>query len=195
MSRLVDAVMYDGKGKITFENKGIEVPNKGWSDRAVTICANKYFRPEQKSIEGMIDRTLDTVIHHSPQLKDHREGMKEIAIEQRGFFNTPYWINMWMGNRYIQTSACFILGLKDNMENILEMSRIEGEVYRHGSGAGINYSQLRESGASLSRGGVTSGPIPFMEIGDAMGAVIKSGGKNRRAAKSVILNDDHPDVE
>jgi ribonucleoside-diphosphate reductase alpha chain len=92
-------------------------------------------------------------------------------------------------------SACFILSIEDNMESILDWIRREGIIFRGGSGSGVNLSRLRSSKEQLSKGGYASGPVSFMRGADASAGTIKSGGKTRRAAKMVVLDVDHPDVE
>jgi ribonucleoside-diphosphate reductase alpha chain len=94
-----------------------------------------------------------------------------------------------------QCSACFIVSVKDSLESILDLAKTEGMLFKWGSGTGSNLSALREEDAVLSGGGRASGPLSFMKGFDAFAGVIKSGGKTRRAAKMVILNADHPDVE
>src|SRR5439155_9777357 len=94
-----------------------------------------------------------------------------------------------------QCSACFINAVGDSLESILELAKTEGMLFKWGSGTGTNLSTLREQDAILSGGGRASGPLSFMKGFDAFAGVIKSGGKTRRAAKMVILNADHPDVE
>ena len=97
--------------------------------------------------------------------------------------------------RHPQCSACFINSVQDNLESILNLAKIEGMLFKWGSGTGTNLSPLRSSVEPLSGGGVASGPLSFMKGYDAFAGVIKSGGKTRRAAKMVILNADHPDIE
>ena len=90
---------------------------------------------------------------------------------------------------------CFILSVEDSMDSILDWITKEGRVFRGGSGSGINLSKLRSSKEQLSKGGYASGPVSFMRGADASAGTIKSGGKTRRAAKMVVLNVDHPDIE
>jgi adenosylcobalamin-dependent ribonucleoside-diphosphate reductase len=90
---------------------------------------------------------------------------------------------------------CFILSIDDSMESILDWIRREGIIFRGGSGSGVNLSRLRSSKEQLSKGGHASGPVSFMRGADASAGTIKSGGKTRRAAKMVVLDVDHPDVE
>jgi ribonucleoside-diphosphate reductase alpha chain len=94
-----------------------------------------------------------------------------------------------------QCSACFINSVQDSMDSILTLNKTEGMLFKWGSGTGTNLSTLRSSAEHLSGGGVASGPVSFMRGFDAFAGVIKSGGTTRRAAKMVILNADHPDIE
>src|SRR3954452_9595284 len=90
---------------------------------------------------------------------------------------------------------CFILSIEDSMDDILDWIRREGIIFRGGSGSGVNLSKLRSSKEQLSKGGYASGPVSFMRGADASAGTIKSGGKTRRAAKMVVLDVDHPDIE
>jgi ribonucleoside-diphosphate reductase alpha chain len=99
------------------------------------------------------------------------------------------------GYRNPQCSACFINSVEDSMESILDLAKTEGMLFKWGSGSGSNLSVIRSSKELLSGGGTSSGPLSFMRGFDAFAGVIKSGGKTRRAAKMVILNADHPDIE
>jgi ribonucleoside-diphosphate reductase alpha chain len=144
-----------------------------------------------------------------------------ILLDQRAAFNSPVWFNVgcdrlepnsdaqnwhWnpeLGNvqfgvtgyRNPQCSACFINSVKDSLDSILTLAKTEGMLFKWGSGTGTNLSTLRSSTEQLSGGGTASGPLSFMRGFDAFAGVIKSGGKTRRAAKMVILNVDHPDIE
>ena len=102
---------------------------------------------------------------------------------------------MKKGEARPQCSACFINSVRDSLESILDLAKTEGMLFKWGSGTGTNLSPLREEDAGLAGGGSASGPLSFMKGFDAFAGVIKSGGKTRRAAKMVILNIDHPDVE
>src|SRR2546425_7232649 len=95
----------------------------------------------------------------------------------------------------IRLHNCFILAVEDRMDAILNWYREEGIIFKGGSGSGINLSGLRSSQEGLQGGGTASGPVSFMRGADASAGTIKSGGKTRRAAKMVILNADHPDIE
>ena len=109
-------------------------------------------------------------------------------------FNSPVWFNIGF-EEHPQCSACFILSVEDSMESILDWIREEGLIFSGGSGSGINLSKLRSSQEQLPRAATPPGPVSFMRGADASAGTIKSGGKTRRAAKMVILNVDHPDIE
>ncbi len=109
-------------------------------------------------------------------------------------FNSPVWFNVGVQAKP-QCSACFINSVQDNMESIMNLAKTEGMLFKWGSGTGTNFSALRGSHETLSGGGIASGPVSFMKGFDAFAGVIKSGGKTRRAAKMVILNVDHPDIQ
>ena len=120
--------------------------------------------------------------------------LKAILVNQLASFNSPVWFNVGFEEKP-QCSACFILSIDDSMESILDWIRREGIIFRGGSGSGVNLSRLRSSKEQLSKGGYASGPVSFMRGADASAGTIKSGGKTRRAAKMVVLDVDHPDVE
>ena len=105
------------------------------------------------------------------------------------------WFNIGVKGVPQQASACFILSVDDTMDGILNWYREEGVIFKGGSGSGVNLSKIRSSYELLNGGGTASGPVSFMRGADASAGTIKSGGKTRRAAKMVILNVDHPDVE
>lgn len=197
-------------GKAVFEQKDVEVPS-GMSLNALNIVAQKYFTgtpgtPEREnSYKTLIDRVVDTVTRSGKQegyfasdaeAEDFREELKYVLASQRAAFNSPVWFNIGAKGRAQQASACFILGIEDTMESILNWYAEEGMIFKGGSGSGINLSVLRSSVEALSgSGGTASGPLSFMRGADASAGAIKSGGKTRRAAKMVILDVDHPDVE
>src|SRR5438094_5038918 len=197
-----------GKDKPVFEQKGVEFP-KFWSQTATNIVAQKYFRgrmssPERESsVKQMIGRVVRTIgawgrdggYFASDEEADTFEAeLKAILVNQLAAFNSPVWFNVGFEERP-QCSACFILSIEDSMDSILDWIRREGVIFRGGSGSGTNLSKLRSSKEQLSKGGYASGPVSFMRGADASAGTIKSGGKTRRAAKMVVLNVDHPDVE
>ena len=193
-----------------FEQKGVEFP-EGWSLNAINIVAQKYFtgtpgtKGRESSLKHLIDRVVDTVTRQGQQegyfssdveAEDFREELKYILATQRAAFNSPVWFNIGAPERSQQASACFILGIQDTMPAILNWYVEEGMIFKGGSGSGINISPIRSSKERLGKSaGTASGPLSFMRGADASAGAIKSGGKTRRAAKMVILNVDHPDVE
>jgi len=110
-------------------------------------------------------------------------------------FNSPVWFNIGVADVPQQASACFILSVDDDMESILNWYAEEGMIFKGGSGAGVNLSKIRSSVETLNGGGTASGPVSFMRGADASAGTIKSGGKTRRAAKMVMLDVSHPDVQ
>ncbi len=199
-----------GTGKVVFEQNDVEF-TEGWSLNAINIVAQKYFwgtpgTPQrEKSLKQLIDRVADTVTDHgvnegyfedSVDAEDFREELKYVLATQRAAFNSPVWFNIGAKGRSQQASACFILAVEDTMPSILNWYTEEGMIFKGGSGAGINLSSLRSNKERLGgSGGFASGPVSFMRGADSSAGTIKSGGKTRRAAKMVILNVDHPDVE
>jgi ribonucleoside-diphosphate reductase alpha chain len=193
-----------------FEQRDVEFPN-GWSLNAINIVAQKYFTgtpgttDREASLKTLINRVVDTITRQGVQegyfeneteAEDFREELKYILATQRAAFNSPVWFNIGAAKRAQQASACFILGVEDTMESILNWYKEEGMIFKGGSGAGINLSSIRSSVEVLDESaGTASGPLSFMRGADASAGAIKSGGKTRRAAKMVILNADHPDVE
>ena len=197
-----------GRDGPTFEQKDVEFP-KFWSQTATNIVAQKYFRgrmasPErERSVKQMIGRVVDTIggwgrdggyFATDEEADTFEAELKAILVNQYASFNSPVWFNVGF-EAQPQCSACFILSIDDSMESILDWIRREGIIFRGGSGSGLNLSRLRSSKEQLSKGGYASGPVSFMRGADASAGTIKSGGKTRRAAKMVVLDVDHPDVE
>jgi ribonucleoside-diphosphate reductase alpha chain len=197
-----------GKDGPAFEQKDVEFP-KFWSQTATNIVAQKYFRgrlasPErERSVKQMIGRIVDTIggwgraggyFADDEEADTFEAELKAILLNQIASFNSPVWFNVGFEERP-QCSACFILSIEDSMESILDWIRREGIIFRGGSGSGVNLSHLRSSKEQLSKGGYASGPVSFMRGADASAGTIKSGGKTRRAAKMVVLDVDHPDVD
>jgi ribonucleoside-diphosphate reductase alpha chain len=197
-----------GKDKPVFEQKDVEFP-KFWSQTATNIVAQKYFRgrlgsPEREaSVKQMIGRVVTTIgrwgrdggyFSTEDEAVTFEDELKAILVNQLAAFNSPVWFNVGFEERP-QCSACFILSIDDSMESILDWIRREGIIFRGGSGSGVNLSPLRSSQEQLSKGGHASGPVSFMRGADASAGTIKSGGKTRRAAKMVVLDIDHPDVD
>jgi ribonucleoside-diphosphate reductase alpha chain len=197
-----------GKDKAVFDQQDVEFP-KFWSQTATNIVAQKYFRgkmgsPErERSVKEMIGRVVDTIggwgraggyFVDDGEADAFEAELKAILVNQYASFNSPVWFNVGFEEKP-QCSACFILSVDDSMESILDWIRREGIIFRGGSGSGVNLSRLRSSKEQLSKGGYASGPVSFMRGADASAGTIKSGGKTRRAAKMVVLDVDHPDVE
>jgi ribonucleoside-diphosphate reductase alpha chain len=191
-----------------FEQRGVEFP-KTWSQNSTNIVAQKYFRgkvgnPERESsVKQMIGRVAGTIsdwgreggYFASDDDADAFEAeLTAILLNQKAAFNSPVWFNVGFEEKP-QCSACFILSVEDTIESILDWNTKEGMIFRGGSGSGINLSNIRGSVEHLSKGGLASGPVSFMRGADAWAGTIKSGGKTRRAAKMVVLDVDHPDIE
>ncbi len=197
-------------GDMVFEQRDVEFP-EGWSLNAINIVAQKYFtgtpgtEEREQSLRDLVNRVADTIVRQGLQedyfetkeeAEDFKQELKYILATQRAAFNSPVWFNIGAPSRSQQASACFILGIDDTMPAILNWYKEEGLIFKGGSGAGINLSAIRSSVEKLGKSaGTASGPLSFMRGADASAGAIKSGGKTRRAAKMVILNADHPDVE
>ncbi|MFD4658347.1 vitamin B12-dependent ribonucleotide reductase [Kitasatospora sp. NPDC058444] len=204
-----DVVMTNWRdGSINFEQRGVEFPDF-WSVNAVNIVTSKYFRgavgtPQREwSLKQIIDRVVLTYRaagekHGYFASKDDAEifehELTHALLHQVFSFNSPVWFNVGTKQPQ-QVSACFILSVDDSMESILDWYKEEGMIFKGGSGAGLNLSRIRSSKELLSSGGNASGPVSFMRGADASAGTIKSGGATRRAAKMVVLDVDHPDVE
>ncbi|OJF10909.1 vitamin B12-dependent ribonucleotide reductase [Couchioplanes caeruleus] len=204
-----DVVMTNWRdGSINFEQRGVEYP-AFWSVNAANIVTTKYFRgavgtPErERSLKQLIDRVVKT---YRKAGEDHRyfaspadaevfeHELTWMLLHQVFSFNSPVWFNVGTSSPQ-QVSACFILSVDDSMDSILDWYKEEGLIFKGGSGSGVNLSRIRSSKELLSSGGTASGPVSFMRGADASAGTIKSGGATRRAAKMVILDVDHPDIE
>lgn len=230
-----DAIIQDFKGKIIFEQKGVEVPSD-WSVTATNIVASKYLHglngtdAREDGVRALITRVAESIrdwgirdgFFATPQdAAVFYDELCHLLLNQKVAFNSPVWFNVgcdrlepesdaqnWHWNKATgqvefsttgyskpQCSACFINSVQDSLDSILTLAKTEGMLFKWGSGAGSNLSAIRGSMETLSGGGTASGPLSFMRGFDAFAGVIKSGGKTRRAAKMVILNVDHPDIE
>ncbi|MFD6634590.1 vitamin B12-dependent ribonucleotide reductase [Micromonospora chalcea] len=204
-----DVVMTNWRdGSINFEQRGVEFP-ESWSVNAANIVTTKYFRgavgtPEREwSLKQLIDRVVETYRTAGEEYgyfatpADAEVFAHELTwmlLHQVFSFNSPVWFNVGTPSPQ-QVSACFILSVDDSMDSILDWYKEEGRIFQGGSGAGVNLSRIRSSKELLSSGGTASGPVSFMRGADASAGTIKSGGATRRAAKMVILDVDHPDIE
>jgi ribonucleoside-diphosphate reductase alpha chain len=195
-------------GKLVFEQRDVEVP-RPWSQTATNVVVQKYFRgqngtPErERSVRQLISRVADTITAWGQKdgyfvdqesADNYRAELRHLLVAQKMSFNSPVWFNVGI-EADPQCSACFINKVEDTMESILGLAKTEGMLFKYGSGTGTNLSPLRSSKELLVGGGTASGPVSFMKGFDAFAGVIKSGGKTRRAAKMVILDIDHPDIE
>jgi len=204
-----DAKIGSSDGRIVFEQKNVEVP-EFWSQTATDIVASKYFSgkknsPEREiSVKQLVNRVAKTIadlglkdgyFENEESAQNFENDLKWLLVNQYASFNSPVWFNVGVIKDF-QASACFILSVEDTMDSILkDWYTVEGKIFQGGSGSGINISNLRSSKESLSKGGVASGPVSFMQGADGVANSIKSGGRTRRAAKMVVLNADHPDIK
>jgi ribonucleoside-diphosphate reductase alpha chain len=201
-----DALIRGTSDKPIFEMKGVRTP-KTWNDTSLNIAASKYFRiidgKRENSIEAMVRRVTHWMAMQGIRLgyfdtQDEADVLEEnlawLILHQMGSHNSPVWFNVGVRDPP-QCSACFIQSVADSMGSILDLAKSEALLFKGGSGTGTNFSTLRSSKEKLGGGGIASGPVSFMRAFDAMAGVIKSGGTTRRAAKMVILNIDHPDIE
>ncbi|MFI6819545.1 vitamin B12-dependent ribonucleotide reductase [Micromonospora sp. NPDC050187] len=204
-----DVVMTNWRdGSINFEQRGVEYP-ESWSVNAANIVTTKYFRgavgtPEREwSLKQLIDRVVGTYraagekygYFASPaDAEVFAHELTWMLLHQVFSFNSPVWFNVGTPSPQ-QVSACFILAVDDSMDSILDWYKEEGLIFKGGSGSGVNLSRIRSSRELLSSGGNASGPVSFMRGADASAGTIKSGGATRRAAKMVILDVDHPDIQ
>jgi ribonucleoside-diphosphate reductase alpha chain len=204
-----DVVMTNWRdGTVNFEQRGVEFPDF-WSVNAANIVTTKYFRgavgtPQREwSLKQLVDRVVGKYVaagHENGYFATPRDAeifdheLTFALIHQIFAFNSPVWFNVGT-NSPQQVSACFILAVDDTMDSILDWYKEEGLIFKGGSGAGVNLSRIRSSKELLSSGGTASGPVSFMRGADASAGTIKSGGATRRAAKMVVLDVDHPDVE
>lgn len=206
---LRNASITNEKGEIIFDESGVEFP-KSWSQMATNVVTSKYFagavgtNQRERSVKQLVERVSRTISDWGKQGQyfDNDESteifyneLAHILVNQKASFNSPVWFNCGVADNNNQFSACFINSVQDTMESILDLVKTEGMLFKWGSGTGTNLSSLRSSKEGLGGGGTASGPVSFMKGYDAFAGVIKSGGKTRRAAKMVILNADHPDIE
>ena len=205
-----DARLVDHRdGHVAFEQNGVEFPAT-WSVTASNIVAQKYFRGplgtprRESSLRQVIDRVVGTIARwgaeaghftSTEEADTFADELRWLLLHQRVSFNSPVWFNIGVPGAAQQAAACFILEVEDSLRSILNWYAEEGVIFKGGSGAGVNLSRIRSSKERLDGGGQPSGPVSFMRGADASAGTIKSGGTTRRAAKMVILDVDHPDVE
>jgi len=205
------AVIEGSDGAPVFEQHDIEFPVT-WSQNATNVVASKYFRGplqpkdgmvRESSVKALIDRVVNQVVawgwkdsyFADEEERDTFEAeLRHVLVNQQLCFNSPVWFNVGIEEKP-QCSACFILSIEDSIDSILDWYRTEGKIFKGGSGSGVNLSSLRSSKEHVTAGGLASGPVSFMRGADSVAGTIKSGGKTRRAAKMVVLNIEHPDIE
>ncbi len=202
------ATIGNESGKVVFEQKDVEVP-AFWSQLATNVVVSKYFRGHvghegrETSVRQLIDRVANTITgwaetqHYfatPADLEAFHDELIHLILHQKMAFNSPVWFNVGV-EEHPQCSACFINSVQDSMSSIMDLAKTEAMLFKFGSGAGSNLSPLRSSKEKMSGGGTASGPVSFMRGYDAFAGVVKSGGKTRRAAKMVILDVTHPDIE
>lgn len=203
-----DSSITDINGQVIFEQKDVEVP-KAWSMTATNIVVSKYFRgtlgtaERETSVKQLISRVVTTIsdwglangyFSSKESYNIFKSELAHMLVTQKMAFNSPVWFNVGV-EKSPQCSACFINSVDDTMDSILTLAKTEGMLFKYGSGTGTNFSTIRGKNEKLKGGGTASGPVSFMRGFDSFAGVIKSGGKTRRAAKMVILNVDHPDIE
>jgi len=197
-------------GEIVFQQKNVEMPTD-WSMNSTNIVAQKYFTgtpgqsDRESSLKELVGRVADTITDHGlkegyfenqEEADTYNQELKYILVTQRAAFNSPVWFNIGAKDRRQQASACFILSVEDEMNSILNWYTEEGMIFKGGSGSGLNVSRIRSSKEPLrGSAGIASGPLSFMRGADSSAGAIKSGGKTRRAAKMVIMDVNHPDIE
>jgi ribonucleoside-diphosphate reductase alpha chain len=202
------AKIADDAGNAFFEQDDVEIP-AAWSQTATNVIVSKYFRGKvgtparERSVRQMITRVARTITSwgskdgyfvNDEEAQTFYDELTHLLVHQKMAFNSPVWFNVGV-EEHPQCSACFILSVEDTMESIMDWCKTEGMIFKGGSGSGVNLSPIRSSRETLSAGGAASGPVSFMRGADSIAGSIKSGGKTRRAAKMVVLNIDHPDVE
>lgn len=204
-TKIVNARITGPDGKVAYEQLNVEAP-EGWSQNAINIVSEKYFRVingvKETSVQQLVKRVAGTItlaglkqgVFATDVATVFERELSYLLVNQMFAFNSPVWFNIGVPGAKQQASACFINHVEDNMESITDLAATEVRLFKGGSGAGVNISNLRSSYEKLSGGGSPSGPVSFMKMFDAGAGVTKSGGTTRRAAKMVVMNVDHPDI-
>lgn len=201
-----DAEIRNSKNVIVFEQRGIEVP-AWWNQNTINVVADKYFRVingvKEHSVKQMFTRVSSTLRKWAAEQnyfntdKDAQVFEEELLyalVHQYGAFNSPVWFNLGVPGCRQAASACFISGVEDSLEEIMDYQVAEITIFRGGSGSGANISNLRSSYEKIAAGSYTSGPLSWMHGLNSYAGAMKSGGATRNAAKMVVLDMDHPDV-
>jgi ribonucleoside-diphosphate reductase alpha chain len=197
-----------------FRKAGVPEGGQETSVRQVVTRVARTIREAGETLGGYFDRAEDAETFEAE--------LSALLIDQRGAFNSPVWFNCGLYHRYgiegsggnynwdpesdgiketknayehPQCSACFIQGIDDDLMSIFNLVKSEARVFKYGSGTGTNFSRLRSSHEKLSGGGTSSGLMSFLEVFDRAAGATKSGGTTRRAAKMVVLDMDHPEIE
>jgi len=204
--KIVDAEIRKPDGTVVFHQPGIEVP-AWWTQNTINVVADKYFRMisgvKESSVKQMFTR-VSTVLRRWAAEQNYFNSEKDAQVfeeeliyalvHQYGAFNSPVWFNLGVVGRPQAASACFISGVEDSLEEIMEYQTSEITIFRGGSGSGANISNLRSSYEKIAAGSYTSGPLSWMQGLNSYAGAMKSGGATRNAAKMVVLDMDHPDV-
>jgi len=196
-----------GTGEVIFEQRGVQVP-KHWGAQAVQILATKYLRqtseyPREQGLQTAINRIVGSICDFAvaegrltqEEAMVVSDELKFMMVDQRFSFNSPVWFNIGVPGRPQRASACFILEVQDSLDSIYDWVNNEGKIFAGGSGAGVNLSRIRSTAERLSSGHPATGPVSFMRMADSAAGVIASGASTRKAAKMVVLDADHPDVQ
>ncbi len=204
--KLVDSKICKPDGTVVFEQKNVEVPS-WWSQNTIDVVADKYLRvingTKETSVKQMFTRVTATIRNwaqdqnyfNSPKdAQIFEEELTYALLHQYGAFNSPVWFNLGIEGRKQAASACFISGVEDTLDGIIDFQKAEATIFRGGSGSGANLSNLRSSHEKISSGSYTSGPMSWMKGLDQFAGAMKSGGSTRNAAKMVVLDVDHPDI-
>jgi ribonucleoside-diphosphate reductase alpha chain len=200
-----DSEILDSEQNSFFKRTNLEFPDF-WSSFSIDITASKYFRKinskQESSLKQLVQRVTKKLKSESVKqgyldtenARVFENELKYILYSQRAAFNSPVWFNLGVFKQP-QTSACFIQSAGDSLEEIFDLLKNESQIFKYGSGSGSNFSNLRSYHEKLDTGGYSSGLLAFLNVFDTAAGAIKSGGITRRAAKMVIVDVDHPEIE
>lgn len=204
--KTVTAHIVSPDGETKFRQDNVEVPH-WWNQTTINIVADKYFRVingvREFSVRQVFSRVA-SVLKLWASEQDYFNTDKDAdtfeaeliyaLLHQKGAFNSPVWFNIGVPGRRQAASACFISGVDDSLDSIMEFGRSEKVIFAGGSGSGANLSSIRSSYERLSSGTYVCGPLGWMEELDKGAKAMKSGGSTRNAAKMVVMDMDHPDI-
>lgn len=203
LTKKEDAILIDNKGCVIFEKKDFETPVE-WSSSASLIVASKYATADEISVFQVVDRMVNKIGQWSlnqgyqsseQELAQFKAELRSLFLEQKAALNTPSWTNLGVDNVKQQPHACYLGHIEDTMDSILKHVETAGNIFKGGSGIGVNVSALRAEGEPLSNRGHSSGVLSFMRMWDKSAGVIRSGGRNRRSAVLIGMEADHPDIQ